>query len=505
MEKSAKYLIIKQGAIFLFAMFLISGAYGQNVHVSFEKVKEKCANKPYEERVRVTVGRFNVTTGTASTTQEFGDNLATMFTNALHEIECFRVLESTSNLNDMTDEISFGQQGYTNSASSPGSGKMLGAQVVFTGEITEFSEGSNSGGIMGVTISNSKAKVGFIVKAINPETREIYFTKSIETESRKPGGYKGVKLLGFKLAGGTKTNAAIADAVERGIIKAAYEVAEEMEKIPFPKANSGIAEVKNWDASNCPLLATGAAPTIMVIVPENYNTQDYRNYNFSDIAVETSIIRRFTESGFTVIDPAMYASQRKGARFNEAFLNPMAAASLGSEFGADIVVVGDASSAPTGQGSMASYRARVDAKAIGTSNSSIIATNGFDAGATDVSANSASQKALSNAGGLLADYLIERMCKNSSSFGGGNTSPDQAITYVQVENTDYPSLKKLIDLIGGSSGVETAKRTAFKGSTGSIEVRHKSSVDIADYISEKAGSICDITGFDGNKLTVSIK
>jgi curli biogenesis system outer membrane secretion channel CsgG len=507
MKNQLKFLAFNK-FFFCFILGISSGLVAaQKVDVDIEKVKAKCKDKKYEERLRVTVARFSVSTPTA--TKEFGDNLATMLTNALHEINCFRVLESTKNLEDMTDEISLGQEGYTN-GSSPQGGSMLGAQVVFTGEITEFNEGQSGTGFAGIKMVKNKAKVGFIIKAINPETRDIYFSKSIETESDKPGGFNGVKVLGIEMAGSSKNNGAIADAIERGIIKAVYEIGENIDKLPFPKATSSVVEKKVWNQGNCPLLASGASPTVMVIVPENYNYNDYRNYNFSDLAVETAIIRKFTESGFTVIDPAMYAAKRKDANFNEALRNPMAAASIGSDFGADIVIVGDASSSVTSKSPMVSCRARVDAKAIGTKNSSILATNGFDAGATDVAENSSSKKALGNAGEMIADYIIERMCSNSTSIGGvgGNANSGQAYhtTSLALLNVNFSKVKSITDILLSNKSVKSAKRTSLEGSQGTVEVTHENSTDeLADFLMEKGGHLFEITGMTGNTLTVVAK
>ena len=252
---------VKSTSILLLLLFPFL-TISQKVDVELETVKAKCKDKKYEERVRVTVARFNVTAKSAHS--EFGGELATMLTNALQGINCFRVLESLKNTSDFNDEIAYGQSGNVSNSSAAKVGNQLGAQVIFTGEVTEFSQGENSAGALGIKIGQSKAKVGFIIKGINPETREVYFSKSIETESAKPGGFSGVKILGIEMAGGKKQNAAVADAVERGIIKAAYVLAEEMDKIPLPQANSGVAEKKDWNASNCPLLT---AASISVFTP----------------------------------------------------------------------------------------------------------------------------------------------------------------------------------------------------------------------------------------------
>jgi curli biogenesis system outer membrane secretion channel CsgG len=489
----------------LFCSFVFMVA-AQKVDVELETVKAKCKDKKYEERVRVTVARFSSSTPKAY--NEFGGELATMLTNALQGINCFRVLESLKNATDLNDEIAYGQSGNVNSGSAAKVGNQLGAQVIFTGEITEFSEGENSFGLLGVKVGQSKAKVGFIVKAINPETREIYFSQSIETESAKPGGFSGVKILGIEMAGGKKQNAAIADAVERGIIKAAYVLADQIDKIPLPKANNGTGEKRSWNAGNCPLLSSGKAPSIMVILPEKYNNT---YYNQKDMAAESEMIKSLIEAGFTVIDPSMFAAIRKGAKFNAALNDPLAAASLGNEFGAGVVVVGEAISNAVGQnGAMISSRASVSIKAIRTDNAAIIATNNAEAGGADISAQVSHRVALKNAGSQAADYILERLCSNApnvafASANNGGGAKRLTTTRIKVTNTNFPKLKNLTDMLTGNSKVQEVTRS-LNGSEAVIEVKHEGTSDsLLDFISEKGDASYEVIAFEGNQIQIAVK
>lgn len=204
----------------------------QGVDVDREKIREKCEGTPYEERVRVTVARFDVRTSSQNYAahREFGDELTSMLTNTLQNVNCFRVLESLTRMSDMTDEIDVGQGKYIDSESAPEIGKMLGAQAVFTGEITEFYVGDGGVNALGLSFSSKKARIGFIIKAINPETREVIWSDSYETETKVPGGFTGGKILGVKIVGGNKANNALGDAVERGIIKCIYGLTKKMEE-----------------------------------------------------------------------------------------------------------------------------------------------------------------------------------------------------------------------------------------------------------------------------------
>ncbi len=215
-KKSFSRILVQTIAFALIVLPYRTQAQG-NPNVTFEQVAQQCKGVSYEQRIRVTVARFSVSTRDAE--REFGDELATMLSNALQEVNCFRVLESFSNMTDMTNEIALEQQGYTTGASSPQAGKMLGAQVVVTGEVTEFAQGDNSVKLLGIGGASSKAHIGFILKVLNPQTREIVFSKSIDVDGRA-NGVSGAQILGITVAGSRKGNVALTDAIEKGVIKA---------------------------------------------------------------------------------------------------------------------------------------------------------------------------------------------------------------------------------------------------------------------------------------------
>ncbi|MGN6351961.1 MAG: CsgG/HfaB family protein, partial [Parafilimonas sp.] len=60
--------------------------------VTIEDIKPICTDLPKEKKPRVTVANFKLTAPNAPRDQ-FGENLATMLTNALQKVQCFRVLE----------------------------------------------------------------------------------------------------------------------------------------------------------------------------------------------------------------------------------------------------------------------------------------------------------------------------------------------------------------------------------------------------------------------------
>lgn len=123
-----------------------------------ESVKEKCADIPLEDRIRVTVARFSATASNAPSV--LGENMSTMLTNALSQVNCFNVLEEQKNLEDMTDEIDASNSEYFDAATGVEKGKMKVAQIIVTGEVTEYSDATTGTKVLGIGGSVKKAKSG---------------------------------------------------------------------------------------------------------------------------------------------------------------------------------------------------------------------------------------------------------------------------------------------------------------------------------------------------------
>jgi curli biogenesis system outer membrane secretion channel CsgG len=218
--------------------------------VKLEEVKQQCTALPLEKRARVSVTRFTVTTKMPGTETQrnaqannrlkglgtifnrgeapqadkipptLGDNLTTMLTNALQEVNCYRVLESLSNNKDLTGEIDAGSSQYS-SKKTPKAGKQLGAQIVVTGEVIEYSEKTKGVAVVGVGSSKKTIKMGFNLKMINPETRDIIASHVFRVESR---ANKSVSVLGLVKTG--DTDPAVAAVMEDGIIEAVQYMAK---------------------------------------------------------------------------------------------------------------------------------------------------------------------------------------------------------------------------------------------------------------------------------------
>jgi curli biogenesis system outer membrane secretion channel CsgG len=205
----------------------------KKVNTSFESIKEQCKDLPGDKRIRLTVARFSVTTSNAPA--EFGDNMATMLANALQGVNCYTVLESLKNEDDFRKEVDHAESGYSKRSSSPKKGKQLGAQVVVTGELTEYSSKNNGMRFGLVKVGSNKAKVGFILKLINPETRVVLYSHSINTEG-KTGSTTEFGAFGLNLVSTGGNDPALANACEQGIIKAVEFLASKKDSLNLKAA-----------------------------------------------------------------------------------------------------------------------------------------------------------------------------------------------------------------------------------------------------------------------------
>jgi len=229
--------------LILCACLNFSQAQGQKVE--FEKVKEKCEGIDFDDRVRIVVADFIVASPKVRY-REFGSELATMLTNALHEINCFKVLEKMSVMqsSEVAKEGNLAKEGNIQSYVATDNPQMLAAQAIVTGDITEFASSGGKTTVMGVGVGSPKVRFGFILKVINPRTREVIWSKSIEVVSKKAGAFSGVSIGGWlKVAGSDKFNKAEADAVERGIIQAMYALSDDREEINFPEIDNSSVTV----------------------------------------------------------------------------------------------------------------------------------------------------------------------------------------------------------------------------------------------------------------------
>jgi len=199
-------------SLFLLLTFVLFGGtntFAQKKRkIKTEKAIRVCEGIALEDRPRITVGSFSISR--VSARREVGEELSSMLSNALQATECFQVLESFRKMEDIRGEIDLAESTYSDQNQAAQRGQMMGAQLIVSGEITEYAVG----GTKLIGIGANTAHIGFILKVVDPQDRSIVWSKSVERKVTKPA----LKVLGANLA--VFGSAAMGDAVERAVLEA---------------------------------------------------------------------------------------------------------------------------------------------------------------------------------------------------------------------------------------------------------------------------------------------
>ncbi len=179
-------------------------------------------------------------------------------------------------------------------------------------------------------------------------------------------------------------------------------------------------------------------PRIMVMIPEQHLQRV-----IPDPAGETEVIRKFVEKDFWVVDQNQVKQIRQNDMAKRAAQGDNdAAAALGRQFQADIIIVGEGFSqvAETeGLGGLISCRARLEARAIRVDTGRIIAAHGIHAPGLELTEELASKKSLAQAGGKVADYMIGEIIRKwvlSVSQGTSVTLKLTNVTFKQLASLE---------------------------------------------------------------------
>ena len=255
--KKVSLIAIKSIALLLFICSIKNATAQDDEKFKIEQVKKQCAGLPLEKRLRVSVTKFRVTTGsgnskpavvthnsnsilkkaflgnvgsslvsksTTSTSSRgippaIGSNLSTMLTDALQGVNCFRVLESLNDNKELTSEIDEGSSKYSGKQ-TPKAGKQLGAQVVVVGEVVEYSVQDIEDKNLFRSKSKKFVKIGFNIKLVNPETRDILASNIFRVESKTD------RANSWLFASSSEQDPDVAAVMEDGIVQAVEFIAK---------------------------------------------------------------------------------------------------------------------------------------------------------------------------------------------------------------------------------------------------------------------------------------
>lgn len=182
-----------------------------------EEVSSQCSGRPFADRVRLAVARFSQSTSGSNSANI--DNFSTMLSNAMFEIDCFRMMEMLEDQN-----WDFGPDD---------AGSRIRPHLIVTGEITEYDHDTREEGNFIRKKTIVTAHLGFVLQIKDPVTREIFFSKSFNQEGSSENSDLEFEVGGveFSRSSNESVDGAYFDAFEKGILDAVTYIVENEDRI----------------------------------------------------------------------------------------------------------------------------------------------------------------------------------------------------------------------------------------------------------------------------------
>jgi curli biogenesis system outer membrane secretion channel CsgG len=187
----------------------------------------------------VAVSRFeNRSSWNSGGTWDLGTGMADQLTDALTQSSQFLVLERQT-LDDVLSEQDLAQSGRMRKSKSAQTGKLMSAQILVKGTITEFSTKSAGGGgsirFKGIRLGGNKnvAHVGLILRLINTTTGEVLASQRVEGKAAATGFKVGAYVKGIDLGTEGFKKTPLGKATQTAINKAVAFIAANLRTVPF--------------------------------------------------------------------------------------------------------------------------------------------------------------------------------------------------------------------------------------------------------------------------------
>lgn len=217
-------------------------------------------------RPRVAVYGFYATGKMASFEgYNVGDGLAAQLATALTRTDCFVVLDRTG-LSDILREQELGLAGVVNRETAPGAGRMVGAEVIVKGTITEFDPNKRGGGMtVGVALpktplglrlgrNGSKAHVGLDISVIDATTGQITTSHRVTADSKTGGWTIGLDFEKASVGGDSFAKSPLGIASRNALGQAVLLLAEDLKSSVERRF-----QIESWDGGEVYLNAGRAS------------------------------------------------------------------------------------------------------------------------------------------------------------------------------------------------------------------------------------------------------
>lgn len=239
-------------------------------------------------------------------------------------------------------------------------------------------------------------------------------------------------------------------------------------------------------------------PRVMILISE-------RHWQAPSPATETEVIRKFTENGFKVVDPDQirkaHPSEPAGGLLHG---DPAAAAAIGRQYGAELVIIGEAFSNDT-RISYGLYTSRTTAEVrmLDVDTATIFVAKSQTGSGSDLTENMATQKAFQNSGELLADYLMEQIASQWNKRG-----PKAYEVSLVVAELTFSQLAQLEQVLQNWRGVNAVNLRSFDAAVAVIglETRHSAQRLASELVSKPLNQFSlEVTNFTTMQIDVEVR
>ena len=186
-----------------------------------------------------------------------GDGLAAQLATELTRTDCFIVLDRTG-LSNILREQELGLAGVVNRSTAAEAGRVIGAEVLIKGTVTEFDPNKQGGGItLGMALPNtplgvrvgrnrSKAHVGLDISIIDATTGQVKASHRVTADSKTGGWTLGLDYERASLGGDTFGKTPLGIASRNALGQAVLHLARDLTRVVerrFQIAGTDVGEV----------------------------------------------------------------------------------------------------------------------------------------------------------------------------------------------------------------------------------------------------------------------
>jgi len=241
-------------------------------------------------------------------------------------------------------------------------------------------------------------------------------------------------------------------------------------------------------------------PRIMIIISE-----EHLGRRVPVPTSEIQMIKRFIEKDFKVVDQEQSKKIRESDQMKAILQGDVsAAAQIGMEYGAEVIIVGQAFSESAADiYSMKSCRATIAVRVIRCDTADILAADEANGSGADIADAVAGKKALSAAAGKLSETIIGQIVKKWSAEVIGGES-----VQLTVNGISFSQLKVLKKYLLNKARIKEVHQRSFQAGSAKLDLDTKNNAQsLADKLSEASSELgfdLEIVGLTANKVELKV-